>query len=86
MDYDFLNKVVDQIMSETRVDLEGRDLYLPLTNSPFPISTSLISLYPQIDRFLFSVHCRDVYGLNEEEINYVWGKYRKYLMVKINNG
>ena len=73
MNIKFLDKVYDQIISETRVIDD--EVYTPFylrTLFPFYFS-STISL------FNFSIHCKDVYSLNDKEIEYVWGKYKKGL-------
>tara|TARA_R110002153_G_scaffold20257_2_gene69021 strand:+ start:933 stop:1223 length:291 start_codon:yes stop_codon:yes gene_type:complete len=94
MDYKFLNKVVDQIVSETRVDYDRKVIktpfrsftlssqsflppYLPLLPSS---SSSLLSTLS-----LFSNHCEDIYGLNEQEIDYVWEEYKRIIKDKINS-
>ena len=78
MDKKFLNKVLDQIVSETTID-HDEERFLPPFSHPsflfpfpsFPISSlSPFSPYPS-----FIIHCREVYGLNKEETGYVWDKY-----------
>jgi hypothetical protein len=86
MDYKFLDKVVDQIVSETRIDYntqEGDDeerIYTPFSsNHPnFPFKYSSLVLF-----YSFTKHCKEVYGLNEDEINYVWNKYKNIIKDKI---
>ena len=80
MDYKFLDKVVDQIVRETRIDYDEGRLYTPFTLSPilfFPFS-----LYKTIP---FSQHCKEVYGLNEDEIDYVWRGYKVVIRDKRDN-
>ncbi len=71
MNNKFLNKVCDQIMSETRV-IDNK-LYTPFSFSPF-----LIFTHPS-----FISHCKDIYCLNKEEADYVWEKYKKGLTTLI---
>ena len=66
MDYKFLDKVIDQLVYETRIDYDNKTFTFP---TPF-----------------FSDHCRDVYGLNGEEIEYIWEEYREIIKDKIENG
>ena len=91
MDKRFLHKVVDQIVSETRIDYSMEEIEFPffVFSSLSPASSfvlllspllSLSSLFPR-----FSKHCRDVYGLNEEETEYVWEEYIKIIKDKINS-
>ena len=75
MDKKFLNKVLEQIVSETRVDydyMNGR-IFLPYLNGfilfdLFPIA------FPSYHTH-FTEHCKNIYGLNKEEIDYVWDEY-----------
>ena len=91
MDKRFLDKVIDQIVSETTIDYD-EERFLPPFSIPspivpfpsFPISSLtvpflLFSPYPS-----FTIHCRDVYGLNKEEIGYVWKEYIKIIRDKTN--
>ena len=72
MDKNYLDKVLDQIVSETRIDHDEEMLYTPF--SP-PFSFSLLSLTP----IHFSHHCKNIYGLNEDEVKYVWKKYKEII-------
>jgi hypothetical protein len=81
MNNKFLNKVIEQIISETR--LIDNKLHTPFS-SPSP------SFLPRVSYFLFtfslphplfSEHCENVYGLNNDEIDYVWKEYK----AKMNN-
>jgi hypothetical protein len=87
MDYKFLDKVVEQIVSETRIDYntqEGDDegrIYTPF-QKPFLISL----LYFLLVSFkTFYRHCEEVYGLNYDETEYVWKEYKEIIRVKIEN-
>ena len=72
MDKRFLDKVIDQLVNETRIDYD-EERFLP----PFSIPSSWFS--PFLSHFSphpsFIIHCREVYGLNKEETGYVWDKY-----------
>ena len=90
MDYKFLHKVVDQIVSETRIDYEKEEIQFPFSSRPFSLRrprflTPLLSLHSPLPIFSFSDHCKDVYGLNEEETMYVWKEYREIIKDKIEN-
>jgi hypothetical protein len=73
MDYKFLDKVVDQIVRETIIDYGEEIIVSPF--HPFTLS------HPP-----FSDHCRDVYGLNNKETEYVWKEYKQAIKDKVNNG
>ena len=91
MDYKFLHKVLDQLVYETRIDYDRKVIETPsLLLSFLSFSTfnplrrfRLFSLLPPS---LFSIHCKEVYGLNDDEIEYVWKEYRETIIDKINNG
>jgi hypothetical protein len=79
MNKKFLDKVVDQLVSETDIDYEGKELYVPFTTQSF--SSYFPSLFRSYSPFYF--HCKDVYGLNSEEIKYVWDKWEVIILDKI---
>ena len=85
MNYKFLDKVLDQIVSETEIDHERELIRYPYTHN----LTSLLNPIPLLySHYLFSPfikHCEDVYGLNEQEIDYVWGEYKDIINDKIEN-
>jgi len=94
MDYKFLNKVVNQIVSETKIDYDQGIIHFPfiLHFSVPSLSSFLFSpLFfppflssPLSPRFFFK-HCRDVYGLNDDEVKYVWKEYREIVKDKLKN-
>ena len=108
MDYKFLNKVIDQILSETIVDNRysgheiwvSRNISVPFSHKPISFQSFLpgpltSSRFRKRDRrppiyTLFEQHCKDVYGLNDDEIDYIWDEYEKIirdkLEEKLNNG
>lgn len=84
MDYKFLHRVVDQLVSETRIDYNYRMIHAPFSSQfPFSVTTSRPYLFSMSNFFL---HCRDIYGLNDQEIEYIWKRYYKIIKDKIKNG
>jgi hypothetical protein len=82
MDKKFLDKVVDQIVSETKIDYDRKVIETPFTSpssSPFSPFATFSSLPP------FSFHCKTVYGLKGIEVEYVWKEYIKIIKDKIKN-
>ena len=73
MDKKFLHKVIDQIVSETRIDYNelSPTLYTPFLPSSLYLSPSFPP-FPPFPLSSFTNHCRDVYGLNNDEVDYVW--------------
>ena len=90
MDKRFLNKVLDQIVSETRIDYntqEGDDegrIYTPF-QKPFSLSFSCLS-FLLVSFKTFYRHCEEIYGLNYDETEYIWKEYKEIIKDKINNG
>ena len=93
MDKEFLDKVVDQIVSETRIDYDKKEVYLPFFHSrPITVFRFLSTISPPGS---FYRQCRDIYGLKKGyhesgqlfyEIDYVWEEYRNIIINKIENG
>ncbi len=84
MDKKFLNKVIEQIIYETEVS--NGEVYFPFLSGGVPrkvLSPTRILSYLLYN---FTYHCREVYGLNEDEVSYVWKEYRDIIKDKINNG
>ena len=74
MDYKFLNNVVDQIVSETRINYRT-DMLSFFFDNVFKEWVPFDFNYQRFLKTSFYSHCRDVYGLNDEESEYVWGEY-----------
>ena len=77
MDKRFLNKVVDQIVSETRIDYDRERVNVPFLLPFFFLSSS--------SPLSFFEHCESVYGLNYDETEYVWKEYKEIIKDKIEN-
>mgnify|MGYP006417908689 CR=1 FL=1 len=88
MDKKYLDKVVNQIMSETIIeDSENnyggnnsfikrriRWAFQPIFTNPY-----------HVNNHEFIKYCKDVYGLNYDETEYVWEEYKEIIRVKIEN-
>ena len=90
MDKRFLDKVVDQIIAETRIDYDMGEIRFPFLFRSrfvyvFTSSFFMSSAHYLLPSILFSDHCKDVYGLNEDEIEYVWKEYKDDIVYKIDN-
>jgi hypothetical protein len=85
----FLDKIIKWFVDDT-VIYPYRQMWLPtflqhMTDFPVPLrplDISRLSLYP-LPR-LYN-HCRDTYGINNDEIDYIWDKYSTIIIDKINN-
>jgi Cys-tRNA synthase (O-phospho-L-seryl-tRNA:Cys-tRNA synthase) len=82
MDKKFLNKVLDQIVRETEMDYEKERAYTPFYSYiPYYSLSYLIHTY----RSPFTKHCNNIYGLNDDEVKYVWKEYREIVKDKLKN-
>jgi len=97
MDYKFLDKVLDQIISETKLVYEGGTLWYVFPFSPEQWvlryyvkgngndiridEVDLIDLNFELGNE-FDKHCRDIYGLSNDEIDYVYKEYTRNLREK----
>jgi len=81
MDKKYLDKVIDQILSETTIENEWGRLHTPF----FPLHSISPTFFLSHYTF-FSDHCKKVYGLNEDEVKYVWEEYVQIFRDKINYG
>ena len=79
MNNKFLDKVIEQILSETRI--MGDKVYTDFFLLPYPFPFSILSGYLPSS---FYIHCKKVYSLNKEETDYVWVKYKKGIIDLIN--
>ena len=75
---EYVDKVVDRIVGETTIDYDkGR------IDSPFSVFYHSDIIRQNESTYYFATHCRDVYGLNDLEVEYVWVTYKKIINVKI---
>jgi len=76
----YLDKVVEFIVRDTKIDYDQKRIQYPFfPSSHFPIS----SIYPLLLLSPFSKYCKNVYGLTNQEIEYVWKEYRTIILDKI---
>jgi hypothetical protein len=82
----FLNKVIDQIVRETELDYVDDLIHVPFLH--YSAQYPLFTFFSYSDRMFsyFVVHCKDVYGVNEDEVEYVWNEYKFIIEDKIDNG
>jgi hypothetical protein len=80
MNKKFLDKVIDQIVYETEIDYDRKVIGTPFSSILLPLHSFIPFLSSS-----FLKQCRDVYGLNEQEIEYVWEEYREIIKDIIKN-
>lgn len=73
----YLDKVVSTIIRETKIDNDKREIYVPFFiqgDNSIPLSLDNRVLYKVI-KTPFIKHCKNIYGLTNKEIEYVWVNY-----------
>jgi hypothetical protein len=84
MNKKFLHRVVDQILSESKITVIDHSLIL----SSFFLTTPLQFPFPHFNNSVmysqFSKHCKTVYSLKYFEVEYVWEEYKSVIEDKIN--
>jgi hypothetical protein len=71
----YLDKVVEQIISETEVS--NGEVYFPFFNGGFPRRACSPTKITSYLLYNFSDHCREVYGLSYgDEMISAWGKFK----------
>ncbi len=83
MNYDFLDKVVKQLVGETIIDVAQNRISMPQGGSIYTLSGYHTVLFLKIPLYDFFNHCKEVYGLTMNEIHYVWSIYRNIIKDKI---
>jgi hypothetical protein len=86
----YLDKVVDILVRGTVIDYRRGEMKFPFNDIPLPIvplfGPRLPILMPSSSSpTKFSTYVRNIYGLSEGETNYVWEKYKKIILDKIDN-
>jgi hypothetical protein len=76
----YLDKVIKFIVVDTILDYEQKMIRFPFLTlrHAFPIRLSLRRV-PSFEKY-----CKDIYGLTEEEVKYVWEQYKDIIKDKIN--
>jgi len=93
----YLDKVVEFLVKGTKIDHDKRGIqypYLSHLSPPHKPSYRELSLIlpPNIfylTQFIsksFSKYCKNVYGLTEDEIKYIWGEFITIIKEKVENG
>ena len=83
---DYVDKILDILVEDTILDFKQLKLHFPFTHSPsLPLRFHPSFFSSLISTSLFSKYCKDMYGLTENEIDYVWKEYKNIILDKINN-
>ena len=89
----FLDKVVDFLVKDTKVDYDSRELFFPFTlkkslrqnsDNSTPFHKILFNKDSVIPRDGFMEYIDEMYGVSSiEEISYVWGKYKDVMRYNV---
>lgn len=81
----YLDKVIGSLVRGTKIDYDREEIYFPSFPyiSPHHFLPSSFS-YSYFDSS-FSKYCKNMFGLTEEEIEYVWEEYITIIKDKISN-
>ena len=85
----YLDKVVGYIVRGTKINYEYNSIAFPFTSLSISSTTPPFHSFRYYLRFpseTFNSHCRNTFGLTEEEIDYVWKEYKRIIKEKIDNG
>lgn len=88
----YLDKVVEYMVNSTILDYEKKIITFPFSLFSSPsFYSSLSSLLPSsfsfsVPTYSFEIYCKNTFGLTEEEIEYVFKRYRDIIKDKIENG
>ena len=72
---DYLDKVIEYMVDDTIIDYKYKSVNLLFLDPPMLLFLFLPGIPPEILEY-----CNYVYGLNDDETNYVWRKYRDIIV------
>ena len=81
----YLDKVVELLIKGTKIDYDKESILFPFSSIYFSFAPFLyytLSSPPE----LLVYYVKNVYGLTDQEIEYVWKEYENIIKDKINNG
>lgn len=84
----FLDKVINQIVIETEIDYDDKVVHTPFTSPSLglitlPSSSHIFTGTHVMTPNIFDKHCKDIYGLIDYEVEYVWYVYQEIIKNKI---
>ena len=81
----YLDKVLEHMVKGTKIDYKGETMVFPFTTN----STLFSTTSPHVLSFLlspFTDYCKNIYGLTDDEVDYVYLRYMKIIKDKIKDG
>jgi hypothetical protein len=78
----YIGKVIESLVRSTKIDYEKDEIHTPFSSPPFfPFPSSIFDPFPHPSSF--SSYCKNIYGLNDDEVKYIWKEYRNIINDKI---
>jgi len=83
----YLDKVVEYLVRDTEIDYETKTWYSPFIhhNTDYFKHSNPSMFFLHHMFHIFSSYCKVVYGLTDQEIEYVWKEYKEIIKDKITN-
>jgi len=86
----YLDKVVEFILRDTKIDYEMKEIHFTFLPNvrPLPFQTSHKLNFLTHSTFFdtFVKYCRDIFGLTNREMDYVYRNYSNIILDKIEDG
>jgi len=77
---DYLDKVIEYLLDDTEIDYNNKSVNLLFLHPPM-----LLYFFPYPLPSPILEYCKDVYGLNDDETNYVLREYKNIIVDNFNN-
>lgn len=82
----YLDKVIEYLVRDTKIDYENEKISTPFPLFPSASLSRLLFFSPSLfPHHYFTSYCKVVYGLTDQEIEYVWKEYKEIIKDKITN-
>ena len=83
----YIDKVLDHIVSRTKVDYDKGEIIFPFTTQR---THQIHPIFLDLERTIFTLpfvkYCNEQFGLTEEEMGYVYRRYVEIIEDKIKDG
>ena len=83
----YLDKVIEYLLRDTNIDYKNEKITTPfsLSYGHPPLLFYSFPLFSFSLFLLFTSYSKEVYGLTDEEMEYVWNEYKEIITDKIKN-
>ena len=83
----YLDKVIEYLVRDTKINYKNEKITTPFLHPPFLyLSYHLLHPYSPRPFSPFTSYCKEIYGLTDQEIKYVWKEYTDIIKDKVENG